>query len=141
MVNTEDNEYNRNEDNDVNETEDGLLSGNDGVHGQAPLGRQQATGRRKWNNALYRVVMECYYESNPGTRGYRRRMLNNWQNRGMFRLSEQNLADQARAIRNNNWLSTVELEEIKRGVSRETGDESIENMEREPASRDKCEQD
>ena len=68
-------------------------------------------------------------------------MLNNWQNRGMFRLSEQNLADQAGAIRNNNWLSTVELEEIKRGVSRETGDESIENMEREPASRDKCEQD
>ena len=101
---------NINEDNDVNETEDGLSSGNDGVHGQAPLGRQQTTGRRKWNNALYRVVMECYYESNPGIRGYRRRMLNSWQNRGMFRLSEQNLADQARVIRNNKWLSTVELE-------------------------------
>ena len=105
---------NRDEDNDVNEARNGLSSGSDGVNGQAPLGRHQATARRKWNNALYRVVMECYFENKPGTRGYRRRILNNWQNRGMFRMSEQNLADQARAIRNNNWLSTVELEEIKR---------------------------
>ena len=57
---------NINEDNDVNETR--LSSGSDGVHRQAPLGRQQATGRKTWNNALYRVVMECYYKSNPKLR-------------------------------------------------------------------------
>ena len=104
---------NRDDDNDVNEARNDLSSVSDGVNGQARLGCHQATARRKWNNALYRVVMECYFDSKPGTRGYRR-ILNNWQNRGMFRMSEQNLADQARAIRNNNWLSTVKLEEIKR---------------------------
>ena len=30
---------------------------------------------------------------------------------------EQRLCDQARAIRKNEWLSMVELEEIKRGVT------------------------
>ena len=53
------------EDNDLRETRDGLSSGSDDVNGQAPLSRQQATGRRKWNNALYRVVMECYFQSKP----------------------------------------------------------------------------
>ena len=42
-------------------------------------------------------------------------------------MSEQNLADQARAIRNNNWLSTVELEEIKRRVDSTADDENNEN--------------
>ena len=31
----------------------------------------------------------------------------------MFETSEQRLADQARAIRTNGWISEVELEEIK----------------------------
>ena len=37
----------------------------------------------------------------------------------MFKLevSEQHLADQARAIRVNNWLRSLELERIKRKVS------------------------
>ena len=98
------------EDNDVNETGyEGLSSGSDGVPGQAPLGRQPATGRRKSNNVVNRVVMECYFESEPTVRGYRKRMLSAWQKREMFKVSEQNLADQARA---NKWLSEVELEEI-----------------------------
>ena len=79
----------------MNKIRDGLLSGSDGVNGKAPLGRQQVTGRRKWNNSLYRVVMECNFQSKPGTRGYRRKMLNSWLNRGLFRVSRQNLADQA----------------------------------------------
>ena len=67
------------EDNDVDETGyEGLSSGSDGVAGQAPLGRQPATGRRKWNNAVNRVVMECYFESEPTVRGYRKRMLSAW---------------------------------------------------------------
>ena len=39
-------------------------------------------------------------------------MLSAWQKREMFKVSEQNLADQARAIKTNKWLSEVELEEI-----------------------------
>ena len=41
------------EDNDVNEIGyEGLSPGSDGVPGQAPLGRQPATDRRKWTNAV-----------------------------------------------------------------------------------------
>lgn len=49
--------------------------------------------------------MEWNFESRPGTRGYRKRMLMSWQNRGVFKVSEQLLVDQASAIRVNNWKS------------------------------------
>ena len=35
---------------------------------------------------------------------------------GVFEISEQRLADQARAIRTNGWLSEIELEEIQRNT-------------------------
>ena len=38
---------------------------------------------------------------------------------GVFEISEQRLADQARATKLNEWLSEVELEEIRRKVSQE----------------------
>ena len=37
-----------------------------------------------------------------------------WNEREIFKCSEQRLCDQARAIRKNEWLTLVELEEIKR---------------------------
>ena len=42
-----------------------------------------------------------------------------WNDREMFKCSEQRLCDQARAIRKNEWLTLVELEEIKRRVLQE----------------------
>ena len=110
--------------NGVNETvenDDGFSPGSDGVS----HGLQQATARRKWSSKLYRVVKECYFESRPGNRGYTKRMLSTWQNRGIFRVTEQNLADQARAIKTNNWLSAIELEEIKRRALREGDNNEI----------------
>ena len=71
---------------------------------------------------MNRVVMECYFESEPTVRGYRKRKLSVWQKRDMFKVSEQNLADQARAIKTNKWLSEVELGEIKRQVRGSIGD-------------------
>ena len=119
------------EDNDVNETGyEGLSSGSDGLPGQAPLGRQPATGRRKLNTEVNRVVMECYFESEATARGYRKKMPSAWKKREMVKVSEQNLADQVRAIKTNKWLSEVELEEIKwqgRGSIGDT-DSEIENV-------------
>ena len=66
--------------------------------------------------------MKCYYRSKSfdekGTpvRGYRRRMHRYWQEGGLFRVTEQRLCDQARAIRKTDWLSDVELEQIRREV-------------------------
>ena len=69
--------------------------------------------------------MECYYRANPidesgvPIRGYRRRMFNEWIQRGPFQdITEQRICDQARAIRKNGWLSELELEMIKRNIER-----------------------
>ena len=43
-------------------------------------------------------------------------MLGIWKELGVFEISEQRLADQARAIRTNGWLSEIELEEIQRNT-------------------------
>ena len=46
-----------------------------------------------------------------------------WQDLGGFEITEQRLCDQARAIRQNSWLSDLELEAIRREISNETQDE------------------
>ena len=52
--------------------------------------------------------------SNPGIRGYRKRLISKWKENGGFETSEQRLADQARAIKVNGWLTEMEIEEMKR---------------------------
>ena len=88
-------------------------------------GRHPATVRNKWTKEANIVVMECYYRANPidesgvPIRGYRRRMFNEWIQRGPFQdITEQRICDQARAIRKNGWLSELELEMIKRNIER-----------------------
>ena len=61
--------------------------------------------------------MKCFYMSNPIKSGYRKRMFGFWKEMGVFEIPEQRLADQARVIKLNEWLSEVELEEIRREVS------------------------
>ena len=39
-----------------------------------------------------------------------------WAEIGVFEVSEQRLADQAREIKMNGWLSDVEIAEIKRKI-------------------------
>ena len=61
--------------------------------------------------------MECYLLSQPKIRGYRKRMLSLWLQKGMFWVSEQRLVDQANAIRRNSWMTELEIEELQRKVS------------------------
>ena len=60
--------------------------------------------------------MECYLLSEPKIRGYRKRMLILWQQKGMFWVSEQRLVDQANTIRRNSWMTELEIEELERKV-------------------------
>ena len=43
-------------------------------------------------------------------------MLSIWKEFGVIEMSKQRLADQARAMRKNGWLSEIELEEIQRNT-------------------------
>ena len=50
----------------------------------------------------------------PQERKYRIRMKKIWDEIGVFPVTEQRLADQARQIRTNKWLTSIEIEEIRR---------------------------
>ena len=63
-----------------------------------------------------RIVMECYYNSEPGRNGYKKRMHSLWISRGMFPVTEQRLVDQKNQITKKKWLSNLKLEEIKRSI-------------------------
>ena len=61
--------------------------------------------------------MECYLFSQPKIRGYRKRMLSLWLQKGMFWVSEQRLVDQTNTIRRNSWMTELETEELERKVN------------------------
>jgi hypothetical protein len=72
--------------------------------------------------------MECYYESNPGEYGYRKRFRNLYRERGGYEVSEQNLADRARYIlKKGKGLTFIELEEIRRRVENQERSVDIED--------------
>ena len=93
---------------------------------QGNIGRHHAnpviSKRRKWTSQENKIVMECYLLSEPKIRGYRKRMLSLWQQKGMFWVSEQRLVDQANTIRRNSWMTELEIEELERTV---TGSDSV----------------
>ena len=49
-------------------------------------------------------------------------MLNLWQQKGMFWVSEQRLVDQVNTIHRNSWMTELEIEELKRKI---TGNDSV----------------
>ena len=61
--------------------------------------------------------MECYLLSEPKIRGYRKRMLSLWLQKGMFWVSEQRLVDQANIICRNSWMTELDIEELERKVT------------------------
>ena len=81
--------------------------------------------------------MECFFRSKPfdddgkPIRGYRQRMMQEWKEHGVFKIIEQRLCDQARAIRKNGWLSNLKLQNIRRMIEpeREIVNEIIEDGE------------
>ena len=93
---------------------------------QGNIGRHHAnpviSKRRKWTSQENKIVMVCYLLSEPKIRGYRKRMLSLWQQKGMFWVSEQRLVDQANTIRRNSWMTELEIEELERKV---TGSDSV----------------
>ena len=72
---------------------------------------------RRWTKEEKKLVMRCFYQSDSTRKGYqkvgyRKRMVAIWREIG--EITEQRLVDQARIIRTNEWLTEVELEEIRK---------------------------
>ena len=56
-------------------------------------------GRKRSSKLENRVVFECYFDSEPERRGYRKRMFRLWNERELFAVSEQRLVVQVRQIK------------------------------------------
>ena len=80
----------------------------------------------KWTKAINRIVMKCYIKSDPSRRRYKKRVMDNWNDIGVFKISEQRSADQARAIKTNSWLTDIKIEEIKRNIGSEDARDDLE---------------
>ena len=63
------------------------------------------------------MVKECYLLKEPKVRGYRKRILNLWLNKGMFCVSEHRLVDQVDTIHKNSWMTELEIEELERNLA------------------------
>ena len=100
---------------------------------QQASGTTEASQRKKWTKEENKEVWRCYIRSDPANRGYRKRMHNIWIRRNNPTQKEQRLADQARNIANNNWLSKAEREEIERELTPEIN-RNREQLEREERS-------
>ena len=125
------NETNTNGVNEMTRHASQLSPGNGSVRNQAAHGRQPTTGttsRRKYTREDNRAILHCYYSSEPGKIGYRKRMWESWKESGGFEISEQRMADQVRTILKKEWFTAEELEEIKRGHGFGDGD-GIDTME------------
>ena len=68
---------------------------------------------------MNKFVMRCYFKSDPSKRNCRERMYAIWNEIGGFEFTEQKLVGQARAIRGNEWLSDLELEQLQREIRSE----------------------
>ena len=101
------------------QSQQGASPGTDPRAEQARPGRKRATAGMKWTKEVNKLVMKCYIKSNPKVRGYMKRMMALWSDIGVYKINQQRLADQARAIKRNGWLSDVEIEEIKRSIAAE----------------------
>ena len=61
--------------------------------------------------------MECYLLSEPKIRGYRKRMLSLWLQKGIFWVSKQRLVDQANTVCRNSWMTELEIEKLEGKVT------------------------
>ena len=66
--------------------------------------------RDKYHNNGVLLRWKPVGENGVPVRGYRQRMYKEWQEIGPFTSTEQRIADQARAIRKNGWLTDIQLE-------------------------------
>ena len=67
------------------------------------------------------LIMECYFRSNSSRLGYGKRILELWNSKVLFFITEKQLVDQANNIRKRGWLTEMELEETERKIEFHNG--------------------
>ena len=68
----------------------------------------------KWSKKENMFMMDCYFATNPSRLGEWKRMLEQWNSKGLFFITEQWLVGQASNICKWGWLTEIELEETEK---------------------------
>ena len=74
--------------------------------------KDQRPTRKTWTREDYQLALQWYFRSNPSQRGYRKRMIEIWQECAKFQTTSQRLANQVRTIIKKGWFSDLELLEF-----------------------------
>ena len=77
----------------------------------------QRTKRKAWTRDDNQLALHGYFRSNPTQRGYRKRMMEIWQELSNFQTTSQRLADQVRIIIKKDWFSDLEIIEIHQKIN------------------------
>ena len=70
--------------------------------------------KRQWSKEDNTALMMAFYQSQPGKRGYRKRLHTIWTSLNIFPCSEQQLADQSRSVITKKLLPDMELVQFQR---------------------------
>ena len=89
---------------------------NDGLINFSNQRLQRRKGTRKDN----KLALHCNFLSKPTLKGYRKRMMDIWEECACFTTTSQILADQSRIIIKKGWFSDLEILEIYQQINRET---------------------
>ena len=76
----------------------------------------QRPKRKAWSREDNQLALHCYFRSNPTQRGYRKRMMEIWQELNNFQTTSQRLADQVRTIIKKNCFSDLEILEMHQNI-------------------------
>ena len=91
---------------------------------------KKTANRRKWSKEDNLILWRCYLQSEPEKRGYRQRLHKTWLDNNGADVTEQRLCDQRGQIEKKGWLTSVEMEMIKRELEANvtvTNDNAVED--------------
>ena len=77
----------------------------------------QRPKRKTWTREDNQLALHCNFKSNPTQRGYRKRMMEIWQEHSIFQTTSQRIADQVRTIMKKGWFSELEIIEIHKKIN------------------------
>ena len=82
----------------------------------------QRAKRKTWTREDNQLALHCYFRSNSSQRGYRKRMIEIWQECANFHTTRQRLANQVRTIIKKGWFSDLEMLEIHQKTHKQNYD-------------------
>ena len=77
----------------------------------------QRPKRKAWTREDNQIALHCYFRSNPTQIGYKKMMIENWQEYSNYQTTSQRLADQVRTKIKKGWFSDLEIIEIQQKIN------------------------